>query len=637
MAVTLGTNISSLRALRSLDRSSTTLSKVFERLSSGARINRAADDAAGLAVSMSLSNRARVLSRSDKNLQDGLSAVNIADGAFEQVSNTLSRMAELAEQASNGSLSRFQRMALHQEYKGLSDEIRRISETTTFNGLSLLKSGKSANIGTELQPADTAGNYMVVATSGDGRYALTSDDTNIYLYDRQSSAYTTLGAVVLSGGSPLATMDSSGNVVFSDGQNLFRFDIYTRRSTQITNSSIATTYSDLAISADGSRLAFFSATQFGDGNSLATAVSASGATRLYAVDLSGASNTVRRISQPTIPIFAPRLTLSSDGSKLFFISNSNLTGQNADANYEVFGTDLSRASISLTQVTNTSGAGGDIGIFGGTIRAFNDGRVLIVDTRNYSGQNPTGARQLFFGSLNGGSVQQYSNYALSTSFTSLTVSADESSLFFMSQDNITGENPSGANQAYRIDLANGVTSQLSNWNAVENETPTAGVFSGDGRVIWGNVAGQYTSNYGYRVIDLSTNQSLIDISTGNGRQGGVGVAFADLRATLEGIGGYTLTSAASARGALDSVQRTIQNLATARGQLGAGGARLETALRVVQSQVQESRAANSRIVDADIASESAQLTRTQILQQAGSAVLAQANQQPALVLSLLRI
>lgn len=638
MAVTLGSNISSLRALRSLDRTSTTLRSVYERLSSGARINRAADDSAGLAVSMSLSTRARVLGRSDRNVQDGLSAVAIADSALGEVSNTLSRMAELAAQSANGSLGRLQRMSLHQEYRSLGDEIRRISETTTFNGINLLSGVARNDPGIELAQADTAGNNTPTAVSADGRYALVTTDNGVNVftvsvYDRQTNSSTQ----ILSAAAPYtASMDAQGNVLYADGQNLFRFDITTRAATKLTNSTIATTYDGLKVSADGSRLAFLSTTQFVDGAALSATVSSSGSKRLYAVDLSSSAQTVRRVAQATFPILSDStFRLSSDGSKIFFVSSSNLSGSNADGNYELFGADLSGAAISLSQVTNTTGAG-SISLSGAVFQAMNDGRVLFIDNRNYSGQNPGSNSQIFIGSLSGAPVKQFGNFT-STSYGGFSLSADESSLSFFSQSNFVGSNPNSQYQAFRIDLANGITTQLTNFVDTANVTPADGVFSGDGRILYGTVFGSNTSNTGYRLIDISAASSLIDISTGNGRLGGIGVSFGALRSALEGISGYTLTSAASSRGALDSITASIQNIASARGLLGAGGARLEAAGRVITAQVQESQAANARIVDADIAGESARLVQAQILQQAGAAVLAQANQQPSLALALLRI
>lgn len=142
MAITLGSNIVSLQAQRRLAEASFRLSDVFERLSSGQRINKASDDAAGLAIADSLRADQRLASVAIRNANDGVSVVAIADGALSQISAILTRMAELAEQSANGVFSNDQRSALQNEFVALGSEIQRIADTTVFNGVQLL-SGSS--------------------------------------------------------------------------------------------------------------------------------------------------------------------------------------------------------------------------------------------------------------------------------------------------------------------------------------------------------------------------------------------------------------------------------------------------------------------------------------------------------------
>ena len=145
MPVTIGSNIAALRIGRLLDESSAALSRNYERLSSGARINRASDDAAGLSVSSALFSKARVLSRAQQNLGDATSLLQIADGALGELSTLVTRMAELAQQAANGTYSSTQRRSLDNEYAQLDREIRRIGASTTFNGLNLLRGSIATN------------------------------------------------------------------------------------------------------------------------------------------------------------------------------------------------------------------------------------------------------------------------------------------------------------------------------------------------------------------------------------------------------------------------------------------------------------------------------------------------------------
>ena len=141
MPITLGSNIASLRAQRSLGRSTQSLSDVYQKLSSGQRINKASDDAAGLSIADSLKAQQRIASVAIRNANDGISSIAIADAALAEIGNTLTRMAELSEQSANGVFSVTQRSALQDEFKALASEIERIAVTTNFNGVTLLSGG----------------------------------------------------------------------------------------------------------------------------------------------------------------------------------------------------------------------------------------------------------------------------------------------------------------------------------------------------------------------------------------------------------------------------------------------------------------------------------------------------------------
>ncbi len=147
MGIRINTNVSSLNTQRHLYNASTKFQKSMEKLSSGLRINRASDDAAGLAISEGLKADIRALDQASRNAADGVSLAQTAEGALDEVSNILLRMKELAEQSLNGTLSDTDRTALDSEYTALQDEIDRISSSTEFNGIKLLDgSGGSINV-----------------------------------------------------------------------------------------------------------------------------------------------------------------------------------------------------------------------------------------------------------------------------------------------------------------------------------------------------------------------------------------------------------------------------------------------------------------------------------------------------------
>ncbi len=133
----IGSNISSLLAQRRLSEATQSLSSISERLSSGQRINRASDDAAGLSIADGLRVDSRIRTQSIRNINDGISLVNIATGALTELSKVTTRLSELAAQASNGVYSLTQRRALDSEADALTNEFNRIVASTKFNGRQL--------------------------------------------------------------------------------------------------------------------------------------------------------------------------------------------------------------------------------------------------------------------------------------------------------------------------------------------------------------------------------------------------------------------------------------------------------------------------------------------------------------------
>jgi len=162
MAITLGSNVASLKAQRTLGLSTDNLSKVYERLSSGQRINTASDDAAGLAIADSLKADQRIATVAIRNANDGISTIAIADSALGEIGNTLSRLAELAEQSANGVYSVNQRSAISNEFNALASEIERIAVSTEFNGVKLL-SGNSTLV---LQVGFDSGSTSQISYTG---------------------------------------------------------------------------------------------------------------------------------------------------------------------------------------------------------------------------------------------------------------------------------------------------------------------------------------------------------------------------------------------------------------------------------------------------------------------------------------
>ncbi|MCC7402941.1 MAG: flagellin FliC [Bdellovibrionales bacterium] len=138
MGLRINTNTASLNAQRNLTGTKLALDKSLERLSSGYRINRAGDDAAGLAISENLKAQVRGLKQASRNAQDGVSLVQVAEGGLNEISSILIRLRELAVQAASDTIGPVERQFLNVEYDQLVSEIDRIADGTEFNGTQLL-------------------------------------------------------------------------------------------------------------------------------------------------------------------------------------------------------------------------------------------------------------------------------------------------------------------------------------------------------------------------------------------------------------------------------------------------------------------------------------------------------------------
>jgi flagellin len=155
MGLRINTNVPSLIAQRNLRTTRSTLDRTLERLSSGSRINHAGDDAAGLAISESLRAQLRGLAQAERNAQDGISLVQVAEGAMAEVSNILIRMRELGVQAASDTVGDQERKYLNVEFSQLMEEIDRIAQSTEFNGTALLNGSSHTfeiQIGTRNNP-----------------------------------------------------------------------------------------------------------------------------------------------------------------------------------------------------------------------------------------------------------------------------------------------------------------------------------------------------------------------------------------------------------------------------------------------------------------------------------------------------
>jgi flagellin len=166
MALYVNTNVSSLNAQRQLNNSGNSLDVSFKRLSSGFRINSAADDAAGLQISDRLTSQINGLNQGNRNANDGISLAQTAEGAMDEVTSMFQRIRTLSQQAANGSNTDEDRLAIQEEIRSLSSEVNRIAEDTTFGGQNLLDGTYEASFQVGADAVQTIGFSMAEVAGG---------------------------------------------------------------------------------------------------------------------------------------------------------------------------------------------------------------------------------------------------------------------------------------------------------------------------------------------------------------------------------------------------------------------------------------------------------------------------------------
>jgi flagellin len=202
MSLRIQNNVEAMGAHRALLQSNDKLAKSMERLSSGYRVNRAADDAAGLAISERMRSQIRGVSQAQRNAQDGISLVQTAEGSLDEVHSMLQRVRELAVQYKNGSLSVNDRAAIQTEVNQLASEIERIGSSAEFNGIKVLNAAVmlTFQVGANDSDAVAVSTISLGAAVGSSVFALSSaQNTDLQEIDNAINAVSqqrsTFGAV----------------------------------------------------------------------------------------------------------------------------------------------------------------------------------------------------------------------------------------------------------------------------------------------------------------------------------------------------------------------------------------------------------------------------------------------------------
>ncbi len=219
--ISIQTNVASMGAQRALGTSQTNMNQSLQRLSTGYRINSASDDAAGLAISENLRADVRSLNQAQRNANDGLSVVNVAEGAMNEVGNILVRMRELSVQASSDSVGDTERGYINEEFSQLKSEIGRISTVAEYNGTKLLDGSISAT-GLEFQIGidNSSDNRATVMVADVGQTGLGINSASVSSQSNAQTAMTTVDAAINTLSTQRAKLGAYANRLQSSVNNL---------------------------------------------------------------------------------------------------------------------------------------------------------------------------------------------------------------------------------------------------------------------------------------------------------------------------------------------------------------------------------------------------------------------------------
>ena len=640
MAITLGSNIASLRGQRQLSRTSAELGTVFQRLSSGQRINKASDDAAGLSIADSLNARSRIYNQGVRNLNDGLSLLSIADSAIENLGSIVIRLEELAVQSANGVYTNKQRKALDAEAQALGKEFFRISKTAEFNGQRLLSgdtdavnlqagvgasSVLSAGIGGAIGTGSfTSGAFSALASNGsfgaklgdlngDGILDLVTagySGANDWVSVQLGSGGGTFGAAASYSTGAGLTRDVSLGDINGDGI----LDLVTTGTSAGSGRTIARLGRG-----DGS---FGTAISYAESGAPRTVSlgDLDGDGRLDLVTASGALATIRLGQGDGSFGAAQTVSVGNAGTQAVSLTLGDLNG---DGMLDLAVGAYSGSNSGQVSLLLGSGAGsfGTATIYsGGTGTSFDDiklgdlngdGVLDVIAAGDYQGSYD-GQAVVWLGKGDG--------------------SLNTGQMYLMQGTNVVGVS---------LDIGDLNGDGFLDLVTVGYESPGAGLANvrlGTGNGSFGAAVSFATQSGVSRALALGDldGDGVLDLATvGSGAGGQLMLRYGTTRDGVAPLLPFSLKTLADARQALPVFKRKRAQLAAQRGEIGAFQSRIDVARNVLGVSSENFKAAESRIRDADIAEESSRLVRLNILQQAASAILAQANQQPALALQLL--
>ncbi len=581
-------NIMAMNAYRNYTNNVNAMKKNLEKLSSGYKINRAGDDAAGLAISEKMRAQITGLETAQKNAKDGISLVQTAEGAMTEVHDMLNRMVELATQSANGTYDNTtDRAQMQKELNQLRDEIDRIADSSNFNGIKLFDGTMEAD----------SVKYSVGSAS----------DLNI-----------------LAGSTTTVTQAGTSTIVHKDGQQATK----TKFEVELENISFTTT-------ATGNKTVTVAI-----GTDTVTASVANGAS---GKDLAEAI--VGSAGEKEVAIGGVSYTVKADGSKLVFeMTDAAMDASTAAASFTgnfdvtVTGVGTQGGTVNLATQNITEGAPKAGTILANTVSDalaatdIVDGKAITIGDTTYvfaSKKETLDAIKAAGGNFkavdisdlvdNNGALDNNkagTGDALSEALSRLTVAAKDNKMFTVGQTDdykLTFQEKESYNGNGK-----GGRADLTTWDGVQKQIQQ-GTFTAT-KVAAKNGTGKGLT---LQIGDTADDYNQLKVSLG------------DMHVDSLGIGDISIADQDSAAKAVEAIKAAINQVSDVRGTLGATQNRLDHTINNLSVMTENIQDAESTIRDTDVAAEMMAYTKNNILIQSAQAMLAQANQVPQGVLQLL--
>lgn len=620
MAQVINTNVASLNAQRNLNSSQNQLNTSLERLSTGLRINSAKDDAAGLAISSRFTTQINGLNQAVRNANDGISLAQTAEGALGASGDSLQRIRQLALQSANSTNSASDRAALNAEAQQLLAEVDRVGQTTQFNGTNILDGSFSS------------AQFQVGANAN------------------QTISFSVTGATTSTLGSFQATGSAVSATAFDgDGFTINGTEVGVSAATSaagVTDSSAAAKATAINSKTNETGVTATATTSL-NGSAPAAGVGLSnGELKINGIDVGSVASSTNAVTQGRSARDAINAVSTQTGvTATADASTGALTltaSDGRDITLTTNGTDAATRQVATQNIQNATG----LDVSDGAPATGNELVTLVLDaavegagTGITAGTTPGTGDTIAVG---GQTFQFVTNSANVTSGNVGVVigaggtAADSATALraAVNTESTAGRNTTTAAGA-------GTTVTLTSTVVGINTVAAAGAVAEVATNAAGIVATVTTP--GVAAADdadgVTTKGTLSLSSASSFTLGGADLANGGLSSATSSLSALSSVDISSLQGANDAISvldGALSQVNSIRADLGAIQNRFESTISNLSTTSENLSAARSRILDADFASETASLTRSTILQQAGISILSQANSLPQQVLSLLQ-